>query len=214
MLQQTIEEQNRHFRWHRLRERAMTPRRLLQESDELLYWVEECMVQERRIVPGWLVSRLMVVLRHAHPDLPARLGRERRPNQVIGLFIKRRIPPYLRPEEAMDLVHEMGGLTYLPHPLDRNRSHFTPDRIVELAPHVDIIETYNPWCEPAANRAAAELAADLGKVTATGSDSHGLRELGRSWMEIEEFDGPDDFLHKLAGARHIVTSTSGTGRRA
>ncbi|OLB88846.1 MAG: hypothetical protein AUI15_27175 [Actinobacteria bacterium 13_2_20CM_2_66_6] len=137
-----------------------------------------------------------------------------REGEVIGLFIKRRIPPYLRPEEAMDLVHEMGGLTYLPHPLDRNRSHFTPDRIVELAPHVDIVETYNPWCEPAANRAAAELAADLGKVTATGSDSHGLRELGRSWMEIEEFDGPDDFLHKLAGARHIVTSTSGTGRRA
>src|SRR5438067_12643934 len=86
MLQQTIEEQNRHFRWHRLRERAMTPRRLLQESDELLYWVEECMVQERRIVPGWLVSRLMVVLRHAHPDLPARLGRERRPNQVMEII--------------------------------------------------------------------------------------------------------------------------------
>jgi len=86
MLQQTIEEQSRHFRWHRLRERAMTPRRLLQESDELLYWVEECMVQERRIVPGWLVSRLMVVLRHAHPDLPARLGRERRPNQVMEII--------------------------------------------------------------------------------------------------------------------------------
>ncbi|TMC89319.1 MAG: hypothetical protein E6J12_09800 [Chloroflexi bacterium] len=69
-----------------MRERAMTPRRLLQESDELLYWVEECMVQERRIVPGWLVSRLMVVLRHAHPDLPARLGRERRPNQVMEII--------------------------------------------------------------------------------------------------------------------------------
>ena len=137
-----------------------------------------------------------------------------REGEVIGLFIQRRIPPYLRPEEAMDLVHEMGGLTYVPHPLDRNRSHFTADRIVELASRVDIIETYNPWCEPAANRAAAELAAELGKLTATGSDSHGLPELGRSWMEIEAFDGPDDFLQKLAGARHIVTSASGTGRRA
>jgi hypothetical protein len=86
MLQQTVEEQDRHFRWHRLRERAMTPRRLLRESDELLYWVEECMVQEVRIVPGWLVSRLMVVLRHAHPELPARLGRERRPNQVMEII--------------------------------------------------------------------------------------------------------------------------------
>ena len=64
----------------------MTPRRLLRESDELLYWVEECMVQELRIVPGWLTARLLVVLRHAHPDLPARLGRERRPNQVMEII--------------------------------------------------------------------------------------------------------------------------------
>jgi hypothetical protein len=64
----------------------MTPRRLLQESDELLYWVEECQVQQVRIVPGWLIPRLMLVLRQAHPDLPARLGRERRPEQVMGII--------------------------------------------------------------------------------------------------------------------------------
>jgi hypothetical protein len=86
MLQQTIEEQERYRRWHRKRSRAMTPRRLLQESDELLYWVEECIVQQIRIIPGWLVPRLMTVLRHAHPNLPARLGRERRPEQVMEII--------------------------------------------------------------------------------------------------------------------------------
>src|SRR5213594_4016621 len=86
MLQETIEEQERLQRWHRHSRRAVTPRRLLRESDELLYWVEECMVQEMRIVPGWLVARLMVVLRHAHPELPARLGRERRPTQVMEII--------------------------------------------------------------------------------------------------------------------------------
>lgn len=86
MLQQTIEEQERYRRWHRHRGRAMTPRRLLQESDELLYWVEECLVQQIRIVPGWLVPRLTTVLRHAHPQLPARLGRERRPERVMELI--------------------------------------------------------------------------------------------------------------------------------
>ena len=86
MLQQTVEEQDRNSKWHRRRERAMTPRRLLRESDELLYWVEECMVQRVRIVPGWLVSRLMVILRQAHPELPARLGRERRPDQVMEII--------------------------------------------------------------------------------------------------------------------------------
>ncbi|TMD96264.1 MAG: hypothetical protein E6I72_09850 [Chloroflexi bacterium] len=86
MLQQTIEEQARYQRWHRGSRRAVTPRRLLQESDELLFWVEECLVQRVRIVPGWLIPRLMTVLRHAHPNLPARLGRERRPEQVMGII--------------------------------------------------------------------------------------------------------------------------------
>lgn len=86
MLQQTIEEQERFQRWHRHSRRAVTPRRLLQESDELLFWVEECLVQHVRIVPGWLIPRLTAVLRHAHPTLPARLGRERRPEQVLEII--------------------------------------------------------------------------------------------------------------------------------
>ena len=86
MLQETIEEQERYRRWHRRSARAMTPRRLLQESDELLFWVEECLVQEIRIIPGWLIPRLTTVLRQAHPELPGKLGRERRPEQVMELI--------------------------------------------------------------------------------------------------------------------------------
>jgi len=86
MLQLTVEEQERHRRWFHRRQNAMTPRRLLQESDQLLFWVEECLVQGIKIVPGWLVARLTIVLRQAHPNLPARLGRERRPDRVLELI--------------------------------------------------------------------------------------------------------------------------------
>ena len=134
--------------------------------------------------------------------------------EVIGLFIAQRIPPYRKAEEAMDMIHDMGGLVYVPHPLDRNRSHFRSERIVDLANRIDIVETYNPWCDTAANQAAAKLAEELGKVAATGSDSHAAHELGRSWMEMEEYEGAHDFLAKLKHARHIVTAKSGTGRRA
>jgi predicted metal-dependent phosphoesterase TrpH len=114
----------------------------------------------------------------------------------------------------MDLVHDMGGLTYIPHPFDRRRANFRAERMVELADRIDIVETYNAWCEPAANQAAARFAADLGKVSATGSDSHAASELGRSWMEIDDYTSPEDFLEKLRHARHVVTASSGTGRRA
>ena len=137
-----------------------------------------------------------------------------REGEVIGLFITGRLLPYIPPEDVMDRIHEMGGLTYLPHPLDRHRSHFRAERIIELADRIDIIETYNPWCDAAANQAAARLASDLDKVAATGSDSHSALELGRSWMEMEQYEDPQDFLEKLRYARHVVTASSGTGRRA
>ena len=149
------------------------------------------------------------------PDL-AIVGEEAktREGEVIGLFISRRVPPYMRAEDAMDMIHEMGGLTYVPHPLDRHRSNFSAERMVELASRIDIIETYNAWCEPAENQAAARLALELEKVSATGSDAHAAAELGRSWMEIEDYTTPQDFLEKLRLARHVVTAGSGTGRRA
>lgn len=149
------------------------------------------------------------------PDL-AIVGEEAktREGEVIGLFINARLPPFLRPEEVMDLIHSMGGLVYVPHPLDPSRSHFRAERIVDLAERIDIIESYNPWCDAAANRAAATLANELGKVTATGSDAHSAEELGRSWMEIDGYADVPDFLEKLRTARHVVTAASGTGRRA
>src|SRR5690348_8532847 len=134
--------------------------------------------------------------------------------EVIGLFITGRVPPYLASEEAMDRIHGMGGLVYVPHPLDRHRSHFSEHRLVELAPRIDIIETYNPWCDADANQAAARLAKELDKVAATGSDAHSADELGRSWMEMDEYRDPAGFLQSLRSARHVVTAASGTGRRA
>jgi predicted metal-dependent phosphoesterase TrpH len=134
--------------------------------------------------------------------------------EVIGLFISDRVAPFMRAEDAMDAIHAMGGLVYLPHPLDRRRANFRGERVVQLAPRVDIIETYNPWADQAANQAAARLATELEKAAATGSDAHSAAELGRSWMEMDDYSDPEDFLEKLRSARHIVTASSGTGRRA
>ncbi len=182
--------------------------------DELIARCAECGLDRIALTDHNTVQGALVLAKMA-PGLTI-VGEEAktREGEVIGLFINNRLPPYLTPEEVMDLVHGMGGLTYVPHPLDRNRAHFSVDRIVELADRIDIIETYNPWCDAAANQVAAQLADELGKVAATGSDSHAAAELGRSWMEIEDYTDPGDFLEKLRYARHVVTASSGTGRRA
>ena len=182
--------------------------------EELIERSRECGLERIALTDHNGVDGALELARIA-PEL-AIVGEEAktREGEVIGLFIKRRLPPYLRPEEVMDMVHDMGGLTYVPHPFDRNRSHFRAERIVELADRIDIIEVYNPWCEAAANAAAATMAADLDKVTATGSDAHSVHELGRTWMEMEAYTDVQDFLVKLKSARHVVTAESGTGRRA
>jgi predicted metal-dependent phosphoesterase TrpH len=153
-------------------------------------------------------------LRRREPEL-AIVGEEVATTEgdIIGLFVSASIPSGGTPEEVCDAIHAMGGLTYACHPLDRRRSNFTPERLVELAPRFDIIETHNAWAGPAANQAAAELCRDLGKVAATGSDAHSARELGSSWMEIEPYDGAADFLRKLGAARHLITERSGRDRR-
>ena len=181
---------------------------------ELIERARECGLDRLALTDHNTVDGALELARIA-PSL-AIVGEEAktREGEVIGLFITGRLPPYVRPEEVMDLIHSMGGLVYIPHPLDPHRSHFRAERMVDLADRIDIIETYNPWCEAAANRAAAALAQDLGKVSATGSDAHSADELGRSWMEMDEYSGTADFLDKLRRARHVVTAASGTGRRA
>lgn len=154
-------------------------------------------------------------LHRLHPELGI-VGEEVRTTEgeVVGLFLERSIPRGLRPEEAMDEIHAQGGLTYVVHPFDRYRASWAAHRLVDLAPRIDIVEIYNAWSTPRDNQAAAQMCAELGKVAATGSDAHHPRELGLSWMEMEEFDGPGDFLEKLASANHVVTALSGTLRRA
>jgi predicted metal-dependent phosphoesterase TrpH len=134
--------------------------------------------------------------------------------EVIGLYITRSLKAWQRPEAVMDEIHEMGGIVYVPHPFDRWRANFAPHRLVALADRIDVIEGYNQWADPGANRAAAEIAGELGKPIGFGSDAHSVAELGHSWLEVEPFDGAADLLEKLTRAAGHRTEVSGTQRRA
>ena len=83
MIEQTVHEQERATRWHRRHRERMTPRRLLRESDQLLFWLEECLVENLRFVPGWVMPRLVTLLSQADPRLPRELGSERRPEHLM-----------------------------------------------------------------------------------------------------------------------------------
>lgn len=152
-------------------------------------------------------------LKRREPELTI-VGQETKTTEgeVIGLFIDRTIEPHRPPEEVLDEIHSLGGVTYLAHPLDRRRYRFAPHRIAELAPRVDVIEVHNQWSDADANRAAAELAAELGIPGSCGSDAHAPPELGHCWLEMDEFDGAEAFLESIRTARLVIAEPAGRTR--
>jgi predicted metal-dependent phosphoesterase TrpH len=152
-------------------------------------------------------------LKRMEPEL-AIVGQETKTTEgeIIGLFIDRTIEPYRPPEEVLDEIHALGGVTYLAHPLDRRRYRFAPHRIAELAPRVDVIEVHNQWSDSDANRAAADLALELGIPGACGSDAHAPPELGHCWMEMPEFFDAAGFLAAIREARMVIAAPAARAR--
>ncbi len=83
MIELTVLEQRRATYWRRREREQPSPRWLLRESDELMFWLEECLVQGLRIVPGWLMPRLVALLARADAELPRQMSGERRPAELM-----------------------------------------------------------------------------------------------------------------------------------
>ncbi len=88
MIELTALEQQRAIYWRRrYRERA-SHRHLLHESDELMYWLEECLLQGLRIVPGWLMPRFVRLLARTDAELPRQVDGQRRPAELIEILYR------------------------------------------------------------------------------------------------------------------------------
>jgi len=120
--------------------------------------------------------------------------------EIMGLFLSEEVSQGLSPQETISRIKSQGGLVTIPHPFGRslpwNTNALTS---AELLSQVDIIETFNsrtPFSNSIAR--AWKLAKEQGKAASAGSDAHTLGEIGRAYVEMPEFDGPDDFLNSLA----------------
>jgi predicted metal-dependent phosphoesterase TrpH len=127
--------------------------------------------------------------------------------ELIGLFLRTTVPRRLSPEETVAAIKEQGGLVYLEHPYDTGRRNLKEEAIERIADKIDIVEVFNGRSEPEPNRKAEDLRNALGVPAGAGSDAHTLREIGGVYVEMEAFEGPQDFLGKLRSGR-IVTGSN------
>jgi len=123
--------------------------------------------------------------------------------ELIGLFLLRRIPPGLTARQTALEIKDQAGLVYLEHPYDQFRRHLSEEAIEDLADLIDIVEVFNARSDEKTNHRAEELREILGAAPGAGSDAHTLKELGSVYMEMENFDGAQDFLANLSNARIV-----------
>ena len=120
--------------------------------------------------------------------------------EIMGLFLSEEVSRGLSPQETISRIRSQGGLVAIPHPFGRSLPwNANPLTSAEILSQVDIIETFNsrtPFSNSIAR--AWKLAKEQGKAASAGSDAHTLSEIGRAYVEMPEFDGPDDFLNSLA----------------
>jgi predicted metal-dependent phosphoesterase TrpH/glycosyltransferase involved in cell wall biosynthesis len=121
--------------------------------------------------------------------------------EVIGLFIREKIPRGLTLEETIAEIRRQGGLVYVPHPFDR--MHAVPDyeHLLDVVEDIDAIEVFNPRVAMKSfNEEAARFAAKYRIVAGAGSDSHVPQGLGSVKIAMRDFDGPEEFLESLRDA--------------
>ncbi|MFH1785361.1 MAG: PHP-associated domain-containing protein [Candidatus Micrarchaeota archaeon] len=124
---------------------------------------------------------------------------------LVGLYVNELIPKKTSFLEAIDKVHEQGGLAYLPHMYDYGRSgaHVS----TKEAKKVDIIEVFNARCLDLKFNEKADLFATKNKITkAVGSDSHFLFEFGNTYNMLPDFDidNPKSLLKTLSKAKFVT----------
>ncbi|WP_027004760.1 PHP domain-containing protein [Conexibacter woesei] len=129
--------------------------------------------------------------------------------EVIGLFLKEKIPRGLTLEETVAEIKRQGGLVYVPHPFDRMHSVPDYEHLLKILDDIDAIEVYNPRVAIGSfNEESERFAAKYQIVRGAGSDSHVAAGLGSVRIRMRDFDGPEEFLEALRHAE--ITTKSGT----
>jgi hypothetical protein len=123
--------------------------------------------------------------------------------EIIGLFLNEEIPPGLSAGETVDLIRDQGALVLVPHPFCTYRSRVLRQPLLDtLSGGIDAIEGYNGRnTRDEDNLAAVEYARERGFPVTAGSDAHTPVELARTWMDLEPFETPKEFLAALGSAR-------------
>jgi predicted metal-dependent phosphoesterase TrpH len=132
--------------------------------------------------------------------------------ELVGLYLEKKVAPGLTADHTIDLIHEQGGLAYVPHPFSRNRRrHLRRSALERVASKLDIVEVFNAReAASSSNVRALEFARAHDLPGGVGSDSHRRTEIGGAYVDVAPFVTPQELLVALREGK-VTGTLSGMG---
>ncbi|HEX2979366.1 MAG TPA: PHP domain-containing protein [Anaerolineaceae bacterium] len=125
--------------------------------------------------------------------------------ELLAAYVTEKVPRGLEPREAIARLRAQGAFISVSHPFDTVRNGaWALEDLLEIAPLVDAIETFNSRCMDAKpNEEAQAFAREHNLAGTAGSDAHTLQELGRATLRLPPFDGPESLKAALVHAQIV-----------
>jgi hypothetical protein len=127
--------------------------------------------------------------------------------ELLAAFVQEQVPPGLPPMEAVARLREQGAFISVSHPFDRFRKGgWSLTGLLEIAPWVDALETFNARCIlPDSNRQAQAFARQHGLPGTVGSDAHVTAEVGKATLLLPDFSDAEGLRRSLPEAQAQVS---------
>jgi Predicted metal-dependent phosphoesterases (PHP family) len=123
--------------------------------------------------------------------------------EIIGLFLKKTIPPGLSVKETVSEIKTQEGLVYIPHPFETGRNSLQEDILQTIIKEIDVMEFFNGRGIVRGKRQEArKFASDNGIAMAASSDAHCVQGVGTAFSMISEFPHKSSLRKLLAGSSH------------
>ncbi len=121
---------------------------------------------------------------------------------ILGLFLTKAIPPHLSVHETITRIHEQGGIAVAAHPFARIAGESLGQEFLDNIEHFDLVEVANSNnLFRSDDRKALFYAEKYGLGKISGSDSHLPCGIGSNVVEMDDFEGPKEFMKSLITAR-------------
>ena len=145
----------------------------------------------------------------AAPDLII-IGEEVQTTQgeFLAAFVTEELPKGLEWQDALKRLKDQNAFISLSHPFDPQRSGWSLETLIELAPQVDAIEIFNARVfKQMHNEQALNFALNYNLAGTAGTDGHHPSEIGKAFSIVPDF-------HDAASLRLAIKGAEVGGRIA